>query len=1070
MKLERMSRAAAGVLAGLALALGAGVGAVDAKGFTGFNNDFNLGFSTTGVCKGDRNFDDPLTGNSVHAWDVTCRGWSSKLGRIYLFGGASPDALPAAWRAALAKRATCDFAAAKPATGLAGSRNVPCKLVGTNLDYVVLISPSRRGLILAEGRAPVADALGTAIKFMSGAIEEPAATAQEKEGIGSAAGLNTLDTTGVAASTSVDAAREEAYRQNQAWRFSDSAGLFADIGASSGNDASIRAEALFNTALNASNQGRFTVANDYFAQGEKIARDAGIADAMRGAELNYKAADARNRGGLQIDPTEADKYYRQAADLAEQAIAARVPTKSSQESAKDSVIQIADTGAAAGFATVRLSEAQKNQLRDAQALEIEATSLEIVAHDDQPQLEKAHAILLRAVALLDQPVFPNDTSAAPVTLGQASLWLNAVVRADLLRLDLRAGHPEASMPQVEAAIKAYRQKYPDHLQLAGLLVEYARAEHALAVNDKTTAMDDKALSDYEDAFTIFRNQRGSLGDSADLVGTYFDILLQRIGNAPAQHPQEVNRFFTAAQTLVEQSSADAAKREAERIKASDSPAASLERSLEDTRRRIEVAKADIMDLRQRNLYQGEVKTKADATLSDLQAQARSLEDQLYQANPKYAATLRNLVNLDELQKKLKDGEVYLKTFLLANRGYGLAVTRTSARPYAVELTKAKAIAMIDELRQPMDNNDADAPVKRFNVALAHDAFVKLFGPVQSDILGARLVVYEPDAILISVPLQAYVTDDASTKTIEANLQTARAQKKPLSYAGVAWLGARVPSSVSLSPSAFVAIRDADLSRGADPFYGFANPQIVQTPRMFSRVKASIKGAANQYCDYVRAEMFKQLQPLPQTEDEVRGVARSLHQESSLSVGASFTDAAIQKEGGGEGLRRYRVLYFATHGLPLVEGCLKPALVTSLDPQTGDGLLDVEQIPDLKLDADIVVLSACNTARNKQGSTDVADGAEAVGGLVTTFVEAGARNVVVSNWEVDSGATADLMTTMFDQTDSSQAEALAKAEQKMMARPDEYSHPYYWAPFTIVGDGARSMPKPPSTPAQTTPAA
>ena len=68
------------------------------------------------------------------------------------------------------------------------------------------------------------------------------------------------------------------------------------------------------------------------------------------------------------------------------------------------------------------------------------------------------------------------------------------------------------------------------------------------------------------------------------------------------------------------------------------------------------------------------------------------------------------------------------------------------------------------------------------------------------------------------------------------------------------------------------------------------------------------------------------------------------------------------------------------------------------------------------------------------------------------------------------ATADLMTTMFDQTDSSQAEALAKAEQKMMARPDEYSHPYYWAPFTIVGDGARSMPKPPSTPAQTTPAA
>ena len=1053
MKLDQMSRAAAVILAGLVLGLTSG--AAQAKEFTGFNNDFNLGLSTTGVCKGARNFDDPLTGDHVHAWDVTCRGWSANLGRIYLFEGGKADALPAAWRTSLAKRASCDFSAAKPTAKLPGSRDIPCKMVGSNLDYVVLISPSRHGLILAEGRAPVADALATAITFMSGG-PEPAATAAEKEGIGSATGMGAMDASAPTAATSIDARREEAYRQNQAWRFSDSAGLFADIGASDANPASVRAEALFNTALNASNQGRFAVADAYFKQGDDVAEKADITDAMRGTELNYRAADARNHGGLQPDPTKANVYYRQAMDLAEKAIAARKLAAAAPKATKDKVIQIADTGAA-GFSTVRLSAAQKDTLRDAQALEIEATSLENIAGDDQAQLDKAHALLQSAVALLNQPVFPDNPSAASVTLGDASLWLNGVIRADLLRLDMRAGHAEASMPQVAAAIKAYRAKYPDNLQLAALMVEYARAEHALQ-------QDDKSLADYEDAFTIFRDQRGALGDSADMAGTYFDILLQRIGNAPAQHAQEVSRFFTAAQTLVEQSSADAAKREAEEVKTSDTPAAALERGLEDTHRRIEVAKGQIVELQERGAYQGDAKVKADGALRDLQAQARLLEDQLYQANPKYAATLRNLVDIKELQGKLKDGEVYLKAFLLANRGYGIAVTSTGAKPYAIELTKAKAADMVDALRMPFDVPGPNDTVRNFDVALAHQAFDAMFAPVQSELLAAKLIIYEPDAILISVPLATYVTDAASVETVKANLQRARAQHKPLSYAGVAWLGARTPSSVSLSASAFVAIRDADVSRAAEPFYGFADPKIVPDARMFSRVKASIKGPASEYCDQVRRAMFKQLEPLPQTADEVKGVASSLHQDSSLSVGAQFTDASIVREGAGDGLRRYRVIYFATHGVPQVEGCLKPALVTSLDPQSGDGLLDVDQIPSLNLDADVVVLSACNTARNKEGGTDVADGAESVGGLVTTFVEAGARNVVVSNWGVDSAATAELMTTMFDQTGSSQAEALAKAEQKMINRPDEYSHPFYWAPFTIIGDGARPMPKPPAAPA------
>jgi CHAT domain-containing protein len=101
---------------------------------------------------------------------------------------------------------------------------------------------------------------------------------------------------------------------------------------------------------------------------------------------------------------------------------------------------------------------------------------------------------------------------------------------------------------------------------------------------------------------------------------------------------------------------------------------------------------------------------------------------------------------------------------------------------------------------------------------------------------------------------------------------------------------------------------------------------------------------------------------------------------------------------------------------------------------------------------MVVLSACDTGRSGDGR-----GGEALGGLVATFVQAGARNVVVSNWAVDTTATEHLMQAMFADKAASQADALAGAERALMASPDKYSHPYFWASFVVVGDGARPMP-------------
>src|SRR6202008_1189665 len=175
---------------------------------------------------------------------------------------------------------------------------------------------------------------------------------------------------------------------------------------------------------------------------------------------------------------------------------------------------------------------------------------------------------------------------------------------------------------------------------------------------------------------------------------------------------------------------------------------------------------------------------------------------------------------------------------------------------------------------------------------------------------------------------------------------------------------------------------------------------------------------------------------------------------SIILGAAFTDERIKQMGAGDGLDQYRVLYFATHGLlPQTNGCLQPSLVTSPGLHDSDGLLDVREIPDLKLDADLVVLSACNTGQSGGGG-----GGAALGGLVATFTYAGARNLLVSNWMVDSTATERLMSTLFTSKAATQGEAMKAAQQAFITRSDAYSHPFYWAAFSIVGDGARAMPR------------
>jgi len=158
------------------------------------------------------------------------------------------------------------------------------------------------------------------------------------------------------------------------------------------------------------------------------------------------------------------------------------------------------------------------------------------------------------------------------------------------------------------------------------------------------------------------------------------------------------------------------------------------------------------------------------------------------------------------------------------------------------------------------------------------------------------------------------------------------------------------------------------------------------------------------------------------------------------------------------LANYRMVHFATHGFLAgqLDGAHEPGLVlTPPDNATeeDDGYLSASEIANLKLDADWVILSACNTAAG------AATSAEALSGLARAFIYAQARALLVSHWEVYSDATVKLITASVREMARDPTVGRAEAMRRSMialidkGKPQE-AHPAYWAPFVVVGEGSQ----------------
>ena len=444
-------------------------------------------------------------------------------------------------------------------------------------------------------------------------------------------------------------------------------------------------------------------------------------------------------------------------------------------------------------------------------------------------------------------------------------------------------------------------------------------------------------------------------------------------------------------------------------------------------------------------------------ITALQGRITALDAEIAAADPAFAALSRRqevpLVNMNSGRQPLLRRHEAMIAFMQNDDALRvLVITRGGTQMHILPDTKREDLAaQVAALRRGLviDAALTAADLPEFDVAASHALYAKVIAPLLPQLKGITTLQIVADGPLARLPLGLLVSKPAKDADLLAR------------YRNSGWLADRFAIAVQPGITALAAARSIGAPSRADRmFLAVADPALTGiTPGTthvagladFVKLRGVQRGAAR------TATATCAMQPLPDTRREAERVASILGKQgtTTLLMGAQASERELRQRSDNGDLARYRTLLFATHGLADNEATgEEPALVLapascSSNDAAEDGLLSASEIAALKLDADLVILSGCNTA---------APGDALVGqpfsGLAQAFRQAGARRLLVSHWSVDSAATADLMAALFAKGAHATAASLQVAMHEFRQRPGPLpyrSHPAFWAPFVLVGD-------------------
>lgn len=423
----------------------------------------------------------------------------------------------------------------------------------------------------------------------------------------------------------------------------------------------------------------------------------------------------------------------------------------------------------------------------------------------------------------------------------------------------------------------------------------------------------------------------------------------------------------------------------------------------------------------------------DAQLQKARLEYEAYETRIYAAHPDLRAARGGSepLSLNEAGALINDPQTALLEYVVTpNRTYLFVLTKPNStdpvrlKVYPIEISARELATRVADFRQRLAGNSADFKEP------ARSLYDLLLQPARDELAGKTAICIVPAEVLWELPFQAllsksdkYVLEDHALSYAASLSVLSEMKKKAL---------ARRRTPDDSSPGSFLTKISATTTPALPRLLAMGNPSL--SSRLVSQSRSARRDAP--------------LDSLPHAEQEVKALGEIYGaQESTILMGKAAREETFKATAS-----HYPVLHFAAHGVLDDVNPLYSRLLLATDSESEDGFLEAREIMKLDLQAELAVLSACQTARGQVGS------GEGLIGMSWALFMAGTSTTVASQWKVDSASTARMMIDFHRNlraekgpSQASAAEALRRAAIKLMADP-KYRHPFFWSGFVVVGNG------------------
>lgn len=556
---------------------------------------------------------------------------------------------------------------------------------------------------------------------------------------------------------------------------------------------------------------------------------------------------------------------------------------------------------------------------------------------------------------------------------------------------------------------------------------------------------------------------------------------------PVPSPEALrSEAFVAAQYALISGAAAAVDRVTARFASGGGPLAALEQERDKKLAELESVDRQFSALIERGSAVPEEERRAlTQRRAAIRDEVTAIETRIGKDFPQYFDLTRpKALDIAQVQKLLNPDEAMLMVLVSDDASYTWAITREKASWSRSEAMKESALAEkvaslrasmeVDgargSARQPPPTSAAAAAAaapqgKAFDRKLAHDIYKELIAPVEPVLQGKQVLLTNVTGALTSLPLALLVTAPPQG-----------ADSDPSAVATSPWLINKYALAELPSVSSLRALRCLLIANPAEAHPG-CDTRAAAASYAQSRggsVALAAYGAPTLLGQYTAAtgrsvtpdlagqmykgkladtEKLRALAYLPQAKAELESLGKTFGNRAEVVLGDAATESAVK---ASKSIPGARFVVFSTHGLLATEvgDNAEPGLVFT-PPKTAtaqdDGLLTASEVAELKMVADLVALSACNTAASSGKA-----GAEGLSGLARAFFFAGARSLLVSHWAVSDAATSLLMQQTFDNIQKGDIAGRARALQAAMKTvrnegTGQFVSPKYWAAFTLVGE-------------------